>query len=125
MNWKQDMEDLSMNNFKIYLTENINLRLQYAMELIDKVNSNFPGGSNPKLVDKKDEIAEFLASQKTFGNKTLDKLVDTYGLSYGLAMRLIKDYKEEIKAQLGGSGPALTQAQRINKHLKTNRIRYK
>ena len=113
-----------VTTFKTYIQES-DIRHRYAMELIDKVNRDFPGGSNPKLVDKKDEIAEFLASQKTFGNKTSDKLVDTYGLSYGLAMRLVKDYKEEIKSQLGSSGPVPTQAQRIDRYMKDNRIRLK
>lgn len=111
-----------VTSFKSYLAES-DIRTKYALELIDDVVKNWPGTPDPTITKKKQDIASFLASQKTFGNKTIDKLVDDFGLSYGLATRFTKEYKDIVKTQLGGSGPALTSAQRIARHLKDNKIR--
>ena len=47
-----------VTTFKTYIQES-DIRHRYAMELIDKVNRDFPGGSNPKLVDKKTRLRNF------------------------------------------------------------------
>lgn len=68
-----------------------------------------------------EEIGFSLSQKKTLGFKVVDEYVARFGMSVGLVLHLIAAEKARRKAQV--CAPALTQAGRIDKYIRENRIR--
>ena len=65
-------------------------------------------------------ITQDVAGRKSFDWKFIDAMQAEFGLTVGQAKRVIEAVKEERAAQV--CTPALTAAQRIDRHCRENRI---
>ena len=87
-------------------TEETKTADQIKREIVSKHAGHFPQGAQ-----------DYIHKSKTYGTRAINHLIDNHGIKPGHAKAALDKIKDDMSASFSGPSKALTQSQRVGRHL--------